>query len=74
MTNIFMEKVLNIISHQENAKQNHNEGIISSSNGYYVKCKKEQEKAEILVGMQMSAAILENSAKVPPKTKNRSTV
>ena len=79
MTNTH-EKMLNIINHQENAKQNHNEiSPHTCQNGCYQKDKREQVLARIcrkgnpcaLAGaMQIRAATMENSMQGPQKIKN----
>ena len=76
-------KMLNIIHHQGNANQNHNEGSPHTYlNGYNQKDKKQvlvrlwrkRNLHVLLVRMQDGAATVENSMEVPQKIKNRITI
>ena len=74
------ERRFNIINHQGNAKQNHNEiSPHTCQNGCYQKDKREQVLARmcrkgnpcaLVVAMQIRAATMENSMQVPQKIKH----
>ena len=68
------EKMLNITHYQRNANQNHNEvPFHASQNGCYPKVYKQMlervwrkgNPLTLLVGMQSSTAIMENSVEIP---------
>ena len=74
------EKMLSITSHQRDANENHNEiPPHTSENGHHKQLNKQQvlermyrkgNRNALLVGMQTSAATMENSMEFPQKTKN----
>ena len=76
--------MLNITNHQRNANQNLNEILPHTcQNGYHQKDKKQQvlvrmwrkgNPCALLVGMEIGAATVENSMKIPQKIKNRTTI
>ena len=76
--------MLNIIHHQRNANQNHNEvPSHASQNGCHQKVHKQdmlervQRKRNpltLLVGMQTSIATMENSVEIPLKAGNRTPI
>ena len=78
------EKMLNIINHQGNANQNHNEiSFHRCQNHYHQKDHKQRMSAKmwrkgnphmLLMGMLIGAATVEYSMEVSQKVKNRVTI